>query len=130
MSFLVKKTFNNGYRCCCHTTWEKESWIDDRNEALAEVPRELYRTKNGDIELEEIEVIDGPLGRVIACGRLEWPAWKGYKYSVSYWHGFDDDGPFESVIGGNPGESWTALIGRLNKERIEEQKESLKMVQE
>lgn len=116
MAYHVEKTFNNGYRCCCHRTWESDEWLEDRAAALAEVPREH---KHSDGELEKIEVRDGTTGEVIAQGQLEWCGGRGYMYNHYRWSGYIDDEPFEDIHGAKPGETWVMLASRVRKEIAE-----------
>lgn len=88
MAYHIKKEWNNGYRCgCCSRSWEDDKWLENREEAIAEVGTSAM-IKGGDLELLSVEVIDGATGTVIAEGKLDWMKWgRGYYYRYSRWSG-------------------------------------------
>lgn len=115
MAYLVTKRINNGYHCCCHQSWEEDAdWIQDRAEALAKVPTLHPGISDG--ELEEITVTDGQTTEVIAYGKLEWAPRRIDCYRLWHWSGCVDGKPFDQVVGGQPGESWSDLIARRDRE--------------
>lgn len=120
MAFLVCKTFNNGYRCCCHSTSDDDGiWYQSKEEALRQVP--LFGSC-GDYDLERIQVYDGQDGSLIAEGQLEWVRLeRGQGYQYYRWYGYSGENKFEAIHGGNPGESWEDLNARLVRERHEKQ---------
>ena len=115
MSYSVTTTRNNGYRCgCCHRSWDSTDWIEDRAEALEQVP-----TGYGDPELESVEVRDGATGEIIAEGSLEHAGGRAEAYSFSRWYGHVDGVKFESTEGGEPGETWAQILERIEVRRRE-----------
>lgn len=116
MSYSVKKTTNNGYRCsCCTHQWDDTEWYDDRVEALAQCP--ITHVGQPEYELVAVEVIDGSNGDTIAEGTLTWHGTRSQKYQFERWYGHVDGIAFDEVRGGNQGETWAQLIVRVNTER-------------
>ncbi len=122
MAYHIEKTFSNGYRCsCCQRTWETSDWIQDRQEALMQVPKTAYRSENGgDVELLEISVRDGESGDMVASGSLIWCGGRSVRYHTQRWSGFIDDNSFEELRGGQPGETWQQIVAREEKTVLEQ----------
>jgi hypothetical protein len=126
VAFLVTKIWNNGYRCCCHSTYDGgPEWFKTEEEALALFPLTRERVAelcgSGDSELEQIEVHDGTVGEPIAEGKLEWTSAKrGQGYSHWRFAGHVRGEPFEFVFGNREGESWDEMKARLRREVQEE----------
>ena len=105
MAYLVTKTINNGYRCCCHSSWDSEPvWFDTKEAALAEVYRE--RGSSGEYEIEEVHVADGVTGKEIAVGILTWGRSRAKMYRHSRWAGNIEGVPFDEITGLDPGEAF------------------------
>jgi len=102
MAYLIKTTWNNGYRCgCCYSSWEGDDvWEEDLEKALSRIPSERPdSTDILDFDIEKISVTDGSTGKEIACASLSYPTGfgKSAAYSFSCWSGFTPSGPFEVV---------------------------------
>lgn len=125
MSFHVTKTWNNGYRCCCHRTWVTTKEFPTLEAAMKEFPlewpgREGDEGMLGDIELEEV-LLEGPLKpedaefhTLIAKATLSWIHARGYNYRYSAWHGFymlpdGTDETFYKEYGIPEGKTWDGL---------------------
>lgn len=141
MSFLIKKTVSNGYRCgCCHYSYhEKDLWLDDHQAAIDLVPTEKSRSES-DSEVEEIRVLDASQNGVeIASATLSWPRGFGIgvEYSYSRWFGYKTmpDGSvqtFDNVYyeGKKINTPWDQIIDGLKckkaQKRVEEATSQLK----
>ena len=131
MSYVITRTYNNGYRCgCCYQSWDRDPiWENDREVALAHVPT----TYEGDPDLERIEVRDGSSGEVIAWAQAEWP--KGFgkseSYQATHWTGHRPDvGDFE-FFQGPPGMTWEQLLADLQeKDRAKRKAEAERKLKE
>lgn len=96
MSYLVKKTFFNGYRCgCCMTTEDSVDTCQTLEEALQHFPQGADINK---LELLKIKIVENSSGQKIAWGRLEWPL-SGHhtENSATRWHGFNGTTAFDSA---------------------------------
>lgn len=60
--FIVRNTYGNGYRCCCHQSWEYPDngiRVERLGDALAAVPKHINaRHRHPDVPLEGVSVID------------------------------------------------------------------------
>ena len=87
MSYQVKTTSYNGYRCsCCERVWESEAWFDQKVEALSRLPREFpVETEYGGII--SVVVKDGATGQEIGSSRVTWPFayQRGDEYKYTCW---------------------------------------------
>jgi len=132
MSYLIKKTFWNGYRCgCCHQKFEpEETWTESLEAAMAVIPEE--QPEQGDFGgLFEVQVFDGSNnGTEIGSGKLSWPQGCGKRasYARTNWYGFRTlpDGTVESFdkIYGNKeteDETWNQIIERLREKHNQRQ---------
>lgn len=132
MAYLIKKTWNNGYRCCCHNSWEDTKWEDSLEKALTHVPKEFFRYEVTDTELENVTATDGTTGEIVAQASLEYPHYRGYMYNTQRWSGLILGEPFEEIRGGKEGETWDQLINRVTEEidrgklkQLEDQKKAI-----
>lgn len=131
MSFLVKKTHHNGYRCCCARDWEDDGeWFDAREEALAQIPREIPKD-DGDGGLKSVVVVDGSTGKEIASVSLDWSSGygRGSGYQATLWSGWIEPGGDEAQIHlhefKGPGETWSESIDIIReKDRVRREKEA------
>jgi hypothetical protein len=79
MAYVVTRSASNGYRCvCCKHTTEDVEWLEDRESALAQVPR--THSSSSFYELLSVEVRDGSTGEVIAFAELEYLGTRAESY--------------------------------------------------
>jgi hypothetical protein len=126
MVYFVRTVKNNGYRCCCHNSFENTVKIEDRAEAISVVP--LVREGDQWGEIEEIDVTDGSTGQIIAEGKLEWVSGRGYYYTHYHWYGQVDNVPFDDLHGLKDNEStWSDIIMRTDIEKAEKKIKQLEL---
>jgi hypothetical protein len=134
MSYQVTKSLTNGYRCgCCASDFDLEPrWYDDRDKALAEVPRTLKEAQGntsllGEGGLREVVVIDGSTGQVIAEGKQDWPTGgvRGSGYGYTRWSGYTPEDSFEIIIGRDEkpitDRTWSQILDAVRRERHEQE---------
>ena len=95
MSYVINKTYNNGYLCqCCRRTYDVESeWIHDRQKALDQFSTTVTDLAGND--LERMTITDGSTGEVIAEGEFDQMG----RGKFTRWFGHKDGVPFDHING-------------------------------
>lgn len=93
MSYLIKKTWSNGYRCgCCHASHEcDDQWVDTLEEAMALIPDEPFNDHAEWGGPLSIAIFDGNNhGIQVGEGKITWPTGgeRGTQYQYTRWSGF------------------------------------------
>ena len=87
MSYHIKETWFNGYRCtCCTYTRTTERWVDTTEQALAELPTE-FPVEHEYGGMINVTVIDGSTGKKVAESDVSWPPvyGRGDGYTHTQW---------------------------------------------
>jgi len=128
MSYMVRLTYYNGYRCiCCKHTYEpSDQWFEDREKALSYAKPPDEGTEGGEFQMCEVLVIDGSTGAEIAFMKLDYVGPRNARYKYSCWRGHVDGGPFEQVEGpGTEGKTWAQVQVEIERSVDETHKKKL-----
>lgn len=104
MRYTVTKTHNNGYRCCCHTSWDSVKHVDTWDMDVASLPDVLKHCTAND--MEAITVFDHNINKTIVELFARWGTTRGTQYRHTRWHGHVNDVPVDIVLGDDGDESW------------------------
>ncbi len=128
MSYIVKTTLSNAYRCaCCYCDSTREEKLTSKEEALERITR-IFDEKAGYFEdlgklyeIVKVIVIDAETDKQIAWAELDWPKIgpRGVGYTYYRWHGEIEGEKFEDIHGTNiKGKTWEEVCELLKPAQV------------